>query len=67
MAQTFGNTVTISGQRAEVSRNNEADTAAANYAAGQVIGTLVGGVVADVRQWRKFNRICDADPYPAGG
>jgi hypothetical protein len=62
-AQSFGNTITISGQPVEVSRS---DAAAANYALGQAIGTVVGGVIAEVRQRRKFYRVCDVNPYARG-
>jgi hypothetical protein len=65
-AQTFGNTVTIDGRPTEVSRSDAADATAGSYAMGQVIGTVVGGVVADIRHRHKFHQMCDVDPYARG-
>src|SRR5271169_773266 len=62
-AQFFANTVTINGQPVVISRSN---AAAADYAMGQAVGTMVGAVIAEVRQRRKFDRVCDVNPYAWG-
>ena len=54
LAQTFGNTTTIQNQPVQISSSN----ASTSYAAGQVIGGMVGGIIVEVRQRRKFDRIC---------
>lgn len=61
-ALTFGNTTTIQNQSVQISPS-EAST---SYAAGQVIGGMVGGVIVEVKQRRKFDRICDVDWYARG-
>jgi hypothetical protein len=60
--QTFGNMVTINNQTTEVAQSN----VAAGYQAGQAIGAAIGFVIADVRQRRKFDRVCDVNPYAWG-
>ncbi len=60
--QTFGNTVTIDNQTTKIAQS---DTAA-SYRAGQAIGAVIGSVIADVRQRRRFDQMCDVDPYSWG-
>jgi hypothetical protein len=62
LAQTFGNTTTIQNQPVQISSSN----ASTSYAAGQVIGGMVGGIIVEVKQRRKFDRICDVDWYARG-
>jgi len=62
-AQTYGNTITISGQSVQVSRS---DAAAADYAVGQAIGAVIGSVISEVWQRRKFYRVCDVNPFARG-
>jgi len=61
-AQTFGNTTTIQNQPVQISSSN----AATSYAAGQVIGGVVGGIIVEVKQRRKFDRVCEVDAYARG-
>jgi hypothetical protein len=60
--QTFGNVVTINNQPTEIAQTN----VAASYQAGQAIGAVIGSVIANVRQRRKFYRVCDVNPYAHG-
>jgi len=61
-ALTFGNTTTIQNQSVQISSNS----VATSYAAGQIIGGMVGGIIVEVKQRQKFDRVCDVDTYAHG-
>jgi hypothetical protein len=61
-ALTFGNTTSIQSRPVQISSSS----VSTSYAAGQVIGGIVGGIIVDVKQRRKFDRVCDVDVYARG-
>lgn len=62
-----GTTAMLSGTCVYIKENTQASQDyRASYAAGAALGNLVGGVVSDVRQRRKFERVCEYDPYAQG-
>jgi len=62
-----GTTAIQSGNTVYINENTQASQDyQASYAAGAALGNVVGTVISDVRQRRKFDRVCDYDPYAQG-
>jgi hypothetical protein len=62
-----GTTVMQSGNSVYINENTQANqNYQASYAAGTALGNVVGAVISDVHQHRKFERACDYDPYAHG-
>jgi hypothetical protein len=61
-----GTTVMQSGSNLYINNNTQANRDYAAYSVGQAVGAIVGSVIADVRDRRRFERTCDYDPYARG-
>jgi hypothetical protein len=62
-----GTTVMQSGNAVYINENTRANQSyQASHEAGAAFGNIVGAVIIDVRQRRKFDRVCDHDPYAQG-